>query len=403
MASTLLQKFRHMRANVLLQEPIIQNFLKCSPSEIHYNVRWNINATKTISRAKSTSLPGRVKKRLTILENKTFPETTVVEEAEKKLKANEDETNPRLTNSVSNIAVDEKSKSNLVYLQKNKRESEKTVKSTKIYKKTSSKSQQSSKVAGLSYVRKCCVYNPVDQIEDTSDLSGNYTKYKKFVDNLSLSSIPSVTAIINATMPGSARYFLNRWKRQMIEELGEEGFKEHQKKTLGLGKNLHSCIQKYLEGMSQDDLPMESDNQGHWNSLAHVLPDISDVRAVEVDVSHQTLLYHGKFDCIAKYRDMLCLIDWKTSKKSKPSLSNTFDNPIQLAAYLGAVNSSRLDVGGEYTKVRKCALVIAYPHGDPAHVHVMDSDQIDIYWDKWLDRLEYYWVLKSNNKVPAWI
>ncbi|XP_069116295.1 mitochondrial genome maintenance exonuclease 1-like [Argopecten irradians] len=397
MASILLPKLRYIGTPVLLQEPVIQNCFKSLPSEFLNKACWN-NAIKTLCRGKTT-MSSRIKKRLTSQENRTFPETKVVVEVEDKLKLSKGESDLHFSKTVSSVVPDEKYKS--TDQQENKCESGNTFDSKSLEKRTSFGSQRSSKVAGLRFVRKCCIYNPIDQVEDSGDLNGDHTRYREFIDNLSLSSIPSVSAIINATMSSNARYVLNRWKKRMTEELGVEGFKEYQKKTLGLGSNLHTCIQKYLEGMSQDDLPLEEDNHGHWRSLAHVLPDISDVKAVEVGVSHQTLLYHGKFDCIAKYRDKLCVIDWKTSKKSKPSLSNTYDNPIQLAAYLGAVNSSRLNVGGEDTKVRQCALVVAYPHGDPAHVHVMNCDQIATYWDKWLDRLEHYWVLKSNNEVPA--
>lgn len=33
------------------------------------------------------------------------------------------------------------------------------------------------------------------------------------------------------------------------------------------------------------------------------------------------------------------MIDWKTSKKPKRDIRQCFDNPLQLAAYLGAYNS----------------------------------------------------------------
>ena len=40
-------------------------------------------------------------------------------------------------------------------------------------------------------------------------------------------------------------------------------------------------------------------------------------------------------------RGELCLIDWKTSRKQKPTLKDCFDYPLQVVAYAGAVNQNR--------------------------------------------------------------
>jgi hypothetical protein len=43
----------------------------------------------------------------------------------------------------------------------------------------------------------------------------------------------------------------------------------------------------------------------------------------------------GIVDCVAVVGDTVCLVDWKTSEKTKHSLKALYDAPLQLAAYIG--------------------------------------------------------------------
>uniref|UniRef100_A0A8C4GDB4 Mitochondrial genome maintenance exonuclease 1 n=1 Tax=Dicentrarchus labrax TaxID=13489 RepID=A0A8C4GDB4_DICLA len=121
-------------------------------------------------------------------------------------------------------------------------------------------------------------------------------------------------------------------------------------------------------------------------SISHVLEDVSAVRAIESTVQHETLNYLGVADCVARYRGVLCVIDWKTSEKPKPYLRNTYDNPIQVAAYAGALNSD----GNYKYQVENGLIVVAYKDGSPGHAHELSSELMSEYWNAWLLRLQEF-------------
>ncbi|KAM4729364.1 mitochondrial genome maintenance exonuclease 1 [Anableps anableps] len=203
--------------------------------------------------------------------------------------------------------------------------------------------------------------------------------------------IPSVTRILQQTLSPEQSFYLERWKRRMIAELGEEGFKEYSQNVFKQGKLFHCALEDILtsadtwsnKNLSETpECPPEV--QGYIQSIAHVLEDVSAVRAIESTVQHASLNYLGIVDCVARYRGVLCVIDWKTSEKPKPFLSNTYDNPIQVAAYAGALNS---DDNYKY-QVENGLIVIAYKDGSPAHAHQVNSELMSEYWKTWLLRLE---------------
>ncbi|KAK0059808.1 mitochondrial genome maintenance exonuclease 1 [Biomphalaria pfeifferi] len=214
---------------------------------------------------------------------------------------------------------------------------------------------------------------------------------------LGFRTVPSVKSILNKSMPSINRYFLERWREKMIKELGEEGFQQHQEATIKRGLNLHANIQDYLSGKPLSEIQIMPDNQGHWASLQSTFKTMSNITALEVGVFHPLLLYRGVFDCVAKYKDFLCVIDWKVSKKPRPTIKDTYDDPLQIVAYIGAINAN-----DEYVRkfglINHGMIVIAYPDGQPSHVHIMDKATNKDYWRTWTDRLYDFYQLTYTEK-----
>nr|XP_019948023.1 PREDICTED: mitochondrial genome maintenance exonuclease 1 isoform X2 [Paralichthys olivaceus] len=218
------------------------------------------------------------------------------------------------------------------------------------------------------------------------------------------SSAPSVTRILQQTLSPEQRFYLERWKRRMIEELGEDGFKEYSQNLFRQGKLFHSTLDDILaSGATQKNKPPvetaehPAEVQGYVESVSHILEDVSAVRAIESTVNHDTLDYLGIVDCVARYRGVLCVIDWKTSEKPKPFLSNTYDNPIQVAAYAGALNND----GNYKYQVDHGLIVVAYKDGSPAHAHQLSSELMLQYWRTWLLRLEKFTEQRSGDTSTA--
>lgn len=201
------------------------------------------------------------------------------------------------------------------------------------------------------------------------------------------STVPSVTKVLDKTMPAHRAAALEQWKMQMIEKMGNERFEAYQKEILSTGSTFHKTVSDILSGMPKSDLIVPPSNTGHWESIQHVLPVIDDVWCLEEYVKHPFLQYAGVVDCLAHYRDQLIVVEWKTSKKPKPTLQSTYDSPLQLAAYVGALNfDSRYRL-----KVKNGLIVVAYEDGNPAHCHFLDKELLSEYWTEWLKRLKTYW------------
>lgn len=218
--------------------------------------------------------------------------------------------------------------------------------------------------------------------------SNTMTSQKTFIPT------PSVSKILQATMSPSQKNALIQWKSLKIAELGLEGFEELQKSHLNRGKKFHECVQKHFDGIELSDEELSADI---WRSISSVLSDFkAPALFTEQFISHPYLHYKGIVDCVSVHNDVVTVIEWKNSERLKKTLGNTYDAPLQLCAYLAALNSSEF----KYKEpIRKGAVVIAYNDGQPADLFILSEKELNRYWKLWLSRLQEYWTRYRDDTL----
>lgn len=188
---------------------------------------------------------------------------------------------------------------------------------------------------------------------------------------------PSVTSVLNATKPQAAREALYNWQQRV----GVDTAREITQTAGRRGVSTHKYIQRYLLGKSFD---YPESVRPYWESLEPILQEIDQVRLVESFVFHSGYNYAGRVDCIASYRGIPCILDWKTADRPKTSIERLYDAPLQLAAYLGAANQI---YAGEGLQLDQAVVVVAVP-GMTAQVFHLD---LLTYWPQWEARVKEYW------------
>ena len=154
--------------------------------------------------------------------------------------------------------------------------------------------------------------------------------------------------------------------------------------------------EQFFETGSIDQINFDDPiSRNHVESLSVHLPRFArPPLSSESLVVHPDLKYKGYMDCVTicydesnfKSKAKLVLIDWKTSQKAKETLNATFDNPLQIAAYIGAFNhDDRYPV-----QVNEGMIVVVYNDGRPAKLLPISRNQLEKYWKAWLQRLNLY-------------
>jgi len=124
---------------------------------------------------------------------------------------------------------------------------------------------------------------------------------------------PSQSSVVGAIQDKS---FLEDWKKR----IGEKEAKRISDHAAKRGTAVHLLSELYLiaspdfEFTKRKTMP---DALANFGAIQRQLNDVSDVRAIELQMYSDELRIAGTADLIATYRGKLCIIDYKTSRKPK--------------------------------------------------------------------------------------
>ena len=195
------------------------------------------------------------------------------------------------------------------------------------------------------------------------------------VDNRGV-RLPGVTRIMQATKSPLQKAQLTRWREKVGSVEANRVIQASKKR----GTIIHELVSKYLLGQPYSCPDFV---RPYWDNLLPILDNIDNIRLVEGNLFHYYLGYAGRVDCVASYLSIPCVIEFKTAERFKP----LYDEPLQLAAYCGAVNR-------QYgLRLRNTLLITTTP--SEASVTWFERDEVIKYWHLWEQRVADFW--KNNN------
>ena len=187
-------------------------------------------------------------------------------------------------------------------------------------------------------------------------------------------NVPSVTSIIKFTKADYRRLMSNKTTTPME-----------------IGDMMHKYLQQYLTGAP--DSIIKTSNSFLAESLAQIVINnlilkLDEIWGSEVSV-YYTDKYAGTIDLIGIYDGKICLIDYKSSYKTK-TIDELEDFFIQCAAYVVAHD-------WQYSTNIDSMMIFQVTRDGDFEQNIMHSTQMEIYKRKWFNKLELFYSEFSIN------
>ncbi len=189
---------------------------------------------------------------------------------------------------------------------------------------------------------------------------------------------PSVTTILQATMPEDQRKRLRNWHQRNGSD--SENLRQQAAER---GKVIHKLIEARFKG---EEIECPPDVTEFWEEARKILGAIGEVSAIERPVYHPQLQYAGTLDLLANWQGVLTLFDFKTSHREKRSQWLT-DAKLQIAAYRGAYE----------LEIPQGLIMVITPK--TVQLFTLERQELEEYWREWLVRLEQYRSLELYGQL----
>ena len=143
---------------------------------------------------------------------------------------------------------------------------------------------------------------------------------------------PSITSILGRTMEPEKVKSLDNWRNS----LGHANAHAYTKKAADKGTNVHALCEKFLKNEVINLKQFSIEDVNVFAALKLKLKNIKPI-AQEIALYSDRLEIGGRVDCIGYYKDVISIIDFKTSNKNKLD-KDVLDYKLQICFYALACN-----------------------------------------------------------------